>query len=423
MTGHCRQSRMQLETGSWKDYQANGDWVAILDSQDQLSLFNIESQKCLWSLTVADKENYNYKKLLVLRDGTVLYVALGLGEKYDLQIFQHGKKTGNIQIGRGFNLSSLRLVGDHILCTYDVYNDVSALYLWQKSGKLFKVIRPAYPHCFAQESWDLVTANDFFYVVTNWKDRASVFFIYNSNDHNGMAVRPLDKNLQVTRIELVDDKIICAAYRYRREKDYMGETLTGNAEILVLDANSGSLEKTFVSQQKFLGVKDIVANEHYIVYSVAAYRLAPEYYCIDRQTAETYPLPALSKHLRQDANIFNSMTLTHHTLTVHFYKLFHRTPLPLLLSCDVSRQANLQKPQGWLAYLGGFFSRHAEVEAIESKLVIREYKPSKESLFSNHRMILFYHTIGDRKKLHIEDYSAEPEEKVDETLSVRINRP
>jgi hypothetical protein len=435
---HCRQSRMTLETSGWKDHQTSGDWVAILNSQDQLSLFNIESQKCVWSLPMTNAENHEYNKLIVFRDGTVIYVTNHI-TTYDLQIFQHGKKTGNIEIGPGLKLSSLRLVGDHIVGAYDFIFDEASLHLWDKSGSLLKRIRAAYPHCFHPVF--NVTANDVFYIVADWRDSASLFFIYNSNDQNARSVRLSDDKLQVTSVQLVNDKIICAAYRYRWENDSAFSVgyreLTGNAVVMVLDANSGSIEKTFVNQKKSSRISHIVATEHYIVYRLTSEQLGPEFYCIDRQTAETYPLAALSERLRHGDNVIISLTLTQRALSVHFeLRQYDAYPRPLLLSCDVSLQANVQKPQRWLTYLGGFFSRRADREEMETKLVIREYPeirfdshdpvnpiPLTKSVFSNNKMMLFYSRDHDREQLYIEDYLAEPEEKVDETCSARINRP
>lgn len=102
-----------------KSFSRSNELVAVLDTNDELALYNVSNQQKLWSITVQDLEDYSDNRLVVSDSGLVLYLSQELEVAIDtnklyIQCYLNGKKISAFMLQALDYSQSIRIINNRI---------------------------------------------------------------------------------------------------------------------------------------------------------------------------------------------------------------------------------------------------------------------------------------------------------------------
>ena len=274
-------------------------FVAILDENKLLSLWDISIQERLWSFHIEDLDGYVYdheRGLIVSQAGLVLYISRKEDAYYNnyphIQIFSDGKWIGCFTIQNpDFLLSSIQIVNNRIFGISRLF-DMLMFYEWNTQGNC---VRELSLNHFKQACHITIDVSDDYYIVAAFNEfykegvKRLTIFIFdlhknNARTFNFFETELVNTNIVISSIYILNNTLLIGLC-YKGFTCQHSFKIFKTPHIRTIDIETGR----FLHQDMSIGndgqIKQLVASGRYIIFLIYDNKeYQDRLYCINQAT-------------------------------------------------------------------------------------------------------------------------------------------
>jgi hypothetical protein len=296
------------------------DYVAILNENNQLSLYDISLQQKIWSASFQSRAGYHCYELKVMADGFVICISnnpnvFGLRPE-SMQLYFRGERVNEIFVD-DVNFRADRLfVFKNRICGFGAYYSVSTFYEWDKQGRKIRQIQM--DRLTGHHSL-ITTGNEEYFIATVNKMveeplNPTPVLIFHLGADKTSTFNICDEGTYIASLQLMNDRLLCGMHYFNLVGTYPYPTYC-YPKLCVFNIKTGIKEDEYIIREDEKGyINHIITHHHYIVFCVVNGTTHDSVYRIDTRNKTLMKIKVLpswaTSNMSADSFSFTNPLLT-----------------------------------------------------------------------------------------------------------------